>query len=59
MRRRETIFTKYFDNFYDAIDYTHNIDYEDVIKGYDVSSFEMTISHIVCGWVIEIKARKI
>lgn len=56
--KRQTILIKHFEYFYDAIDYTHKIDYEEIIKGYDNSSFEMTISHCVCMWVVEIKARK-
>lgn len=56
--KRQTILYKSFENFYEAIDYTHSIDYEEIIKGFDVSSFEMTITHVICLWVVEIKARK-
>lgn len=56
--KRQTIFIKEFEFFYDAIDYTHTINYEEIIKGYDVSSFELTITHCICVWVVEIKARK-
>ena len=56
--KRQTILYKVFENFYDAIDYTHLIDYEEIIKGFEIGSFEMTISHVIYTWVLEIKARK-
>lgn len=56
--KRQTILIKEFEHFYDAIDYTHSINYEEIIKGYNISSFEMTITYCVCVWVVEIKARK-